>query len=91
MIKQIFQSSLGTAADNQFTRTSCFHFRKKRITSVHASAEVSDRRKEFMINHNESDIRRPGIELGSPDSQSSILPCEVTGQLRHQDFWLFKL
>jgi hypothetical protein len=27
--------------------------------------------KDFIINHNESDLRRPGMEPGSPDSRSS--------------------
>jgi hypothetical protein len=29
-----------------------------------------------MINHNESDLRRQGIEPGSPDSQSNALSIE---------------
>jgi hypothetical protein len=34
-----------------------------------------------MINHNESDLHSPGIELGSPDSQLNALPIELTGRL----------
>jgi hypothetical protein len=39
---------------------------------------VNDRRKDFMIYHNESDLHRPGIEPGSPDSLSNSLPIELT-------------
>jgi hypothetical protein len=31
---------------------------------------ANDRRKDNMINHNESDLRNPEIEPGSPNSQS---------------------
>jgi hypothetical protein len=34
----------------------------------------------FMINHIESDLHRPGIEHGSPDSQPNALPDGVTNR-----------
>jgi hypothetical protein len=49
---------------------------------------VNDRRKDFMINHNESDLRRPEIEPGSPDSPSKALPIELTGRL---DIYNYKI
>jgi hypothetical protein len=33
-----------------------------------------DRRKDLMINHNESELHRPGIESCSPDADSNTLP-----------------
>jgi hypothetical protein len=39
---------------------------------------ANDRRKDFMINHNESDTHRPGIEPGSPDS------------VLHSTFWAYR-
>jgi hypothetical protein len=44
---------------------------------------ANDRNKDFMINHNESELRRPGIEPGSPDSQSNALPIGQTGRLAY--------
>jgi hypothetical protein len=38
---------------------------------------ASDRRKDFMIDHYESDLRRPEIEPGSPNSQSNPLTSKV--------------
>jgi hypothetical protein len=40
------------------------------------------RRKDFMINNNESDMHRPGIKPGSPDLQSNALylPTKLTGR-----------
>jgi hypothetical protein len=34
---------------------------------------ANDRRKDFMINHNESEMYRPGIEPESPESQCNVL------------------
>jgi hypothetical protein len=39
-----------------------------------------EHRKECMINHNESDLHRLGIEPGSPDSQSNALPYDLTSR-----------
>jgi hypothetical protein len=39
---------------------------------------ANDHRKDFMINHNESDLHYQGIKLGLPDSQSNALPIELT-------------
>jgi hypothetical protein len=71
-------------AVKQFTSTSCLHFRKepKLLYMPEQRYSANDRRKDFMINHNESDQRRPGIEPGSPDSQFNILSIELTGRLR---------
>jgi hypothetical protein len=65
-------------AIKHLTSTSCLHFRKELIISVRYSA--NDRRKDFIINHNESDLRCQGIEPGSPDSQSNALLIELTGR-----------
>jgi hypothetical protein len=69
-------------AVKQFTSTSWLHFRKelKRLY-IPEQYSVNDRRKDFIISHNESDQRHPWIELGSPDSQSNSLPIELTGRL----------
>jgi hypothetical protein len=41
---------------------------------------VNDRKKDFMINYNESDLYHPEIKPGLPDSQSIALPIELTRQ-----------
>jgi hypothetical protein len=42
---------------------------------------ANDRRKDFMIIQNESDLRRSRIEPGWPDLQPNALPIELTGRL----------
>jgi hypothetical protein len=39
------------------------------------------RKKDFVVNYNESDLYRLGIEPGSPDSLSNALPIELTGRI----------
>jgi hypothetical protein len=72
-------------AVKQFTSTSCFHIHKElKLLYMPVQRQrysANDRRKDFMISHNKSDLRRPGIELRSPDSQSNAQPIELTGQL----------
>jgi hypothetical protein len=47
----------------------CTEWQKSATTQSWYS--LNDRRKRFMIDHNESDLHRPGIEIGSPINCSS--------------------
>ena len=70
-------------AIQRFTRTRCLHSRKDLTTSAHARGSGTVRmavERIFMINHNESDLLRPGIEPGTFDSQSNALSTELTGR-----------
>jgi hypothetical protein len=62
-------------AVKQFTSTSCLHFRRKLklLYMLEQRFSANDLGKDNMIKHNKSDLRRPGIEPGSPDSQSNAL------------------
>jgi hypothetical protein len=48
-------------------------------TSVYATADASW--KDFMINHNESDLHNSGMKPRSSVSHVSALPIELTGRL----------
>jgi hypothetical protein len=54
--------------DKQSTSSSCLHFRKelKLLYIPEQRYSANDHRKDFMINHNESDLQRHGIEPISP-------------------------
>jgi hypothetical protein len=53
--------------------------------SVHATVEAQcDRRNDFIVNHNESDLRRPEIEPLLPDLQSNALPISLHLYELHQ-------
>jgi hypothetical protein len=43
---------------------------------------VNDCRKDFMINHNGSDLHHPGIEPESANSKAKALHIELTGWLK---------
>jgi hypothetical protein len=42
---------------------------------------ANDPRVDFMTDHNDSDLRRPGIEPGSPDSQFNAISIDFTGRV----------
>jgi hypothetical protein len=50
--------------DNQFTRTSYLHFRKKLIINFFICQSRVTVRMTVEKNHKESDLHRPGIDLG---------------------------
>jgi hypothetical protein len=64
----------------QFTSTSCLHFHKelKLLYIPEQRYIANNRRKDFMINHNKSNLLYLGIDNRSPDSLSNTLPIELT-------------
>jgi hypothetical protein len=65
-----------------FSSFSCLLFSKELKTSYmpEQSCSSNDHRKNFMINHNENDRHRPGIELGSFDPHTNTQPLDPTGR-----------
>jgi hypothetical protein len=65
------------------SRTCCQAVNQYKLLSLSQALDnfcrCQSRRKDYMINHNESDLNRPGIEPTSSGSQSNALSIELTG------------